>query len=163
MGLCVRSCCAFWLAGSGIRRGSYGWFVAHRRWDFARAPGPLPRPRPWLAGLGTTLEELGDPLRLRRHLRTTVQVGEPGAALVAKWSRHTRQAFTCSFSPYSWSRMQLPAARWHLCLSLSLTAPLSSGTFIATPILLHRPHQHIAAVCCKNRRFGKGCVMSFFA
>ena len=39
----------------------------------------------------------------------------------------------------------------------------SSGTPIATPTLLHRPHQHVAAVCCKNRRFGKGSVMSFFA
>ena len=36
--------------------------------------------------------------------------------------------------------------------------PHGSGTFIATPILLHRPHQHVAAVCCKNRRFGKGNV-----
>ena len=41
--------------------------------------------------------------------------------------------------------------------------PDDSGTFIATPILLHRPHQHVAVVCCKNRRFGKGSVMSFFA
>ena len=37
------------------------------------------------------------------------------------------------------------------------------GNFNRAPLLLHRPHQHVAAACCKNRRFGKGSVMSFFA
>ena len=80
--------------------------------------------------------------------------------------RATKYKVTCIRGEWFWDIVQFATsdtAGWHHQHKEGNHRFLHPGTFIATPILRHRPHQHVAAACCKNRRFGKGSVMSFFA